>query len=89
MRLVPTSNPLLHLVKGRLLQFVNLIKPCAVDLKTTKAVEVFILIETLSHKDKLAAVVECYNISISVPTSNMRIKPIAKQASECRDRGAL
>ena len=82
MRFVPTADALLHLIERRLLQLVHLIKPCAVHFKPSKAVEVFILIEALSHKDKLTAVVECYNISISVPTSNVCIKPIAKQSSE-------
>ena len=82
MRFVPTANTLLNLVECCLLQLVHLIKSRAVYFQSPKAVEILIIIEALSHKDKLAAIVECYHVGISIPTSDVSIKTIAKQASK-------
>ena len=89
MRLVPTADTLLHLVERELLQLVNLIKPCAVDLQSSESVEVLIIIKAFCHEDELTAVVERNNIGVSVPTPYVSIEPIAEQSIEAREGGTL
>ena len=86
---VPRSDALLHLVERKLLQLVDFIEPCAVDLQSTKSVEVLVIIKAFSHEDKLTAIVKGYHIGVSVPTPYVSIQPISQQCSEAWEGCAL